>query len=354
MRSTDIPTKFQVAFGSGASNVDITQPIPLTTNELGRASLVTGFPDANFQPVGAGGIPPWGADVNGLSYMQTTWLRFCTAIGGYPEGALITDFTLGNLWLSLVENNTTDPATPGQKAWRSIGGFTPVQQGGGISQMDNKVFIGWDGTLLRVTVDTFDQGGLAFQSWCNSTFATIASLAAEASTRGAADTGLATSISNEAGARYTNDTALQSNINSEATTRSSVDSGLSSAITSEATTRSTQDTAVLAAAVAYANGTTTGGTWIWPNAKIIKFGTATTATGGDDPIFFESSFPNGVHAIVVSEAAAYPLWEGANTFTVYGTSQWATNAFYVSCKKLVGGVLYDSPNTGFSYIAIGD
>jgi hypothetical protein len=36
--------------------------------------------------------------------------------------------------------------------------FTPVQQGGGIGQLNNKVYIGWSGTQLLLTVDTTSEG----------------------------------------------------------------------------------------------------------------------------------------------------------------------------------------------------
>lgn len=38
--------------------------------------------------------------------------------------------------------------------------FTPVQQGGGANQGNNKVFLGWDGARLRLQVDSSDLGGL--------------------------------------------------------------------------------------------------------------------------------------------------------------------------------------------------
>lgn len=38
--------------------------------------------------------------------------------------------------------------------------FTPVQQGGGANQGTNKVYLGWDGSRLRLQVDTTDLGGL--------------------------------------------------------------------------------------------------------------------------------------------------------------------------------------------------
>lgn len=41
-------------------------------------------------------------------------------------------------------------------------GFMPVQQGGGKDQLDNKVYIGWSGNRLKVTVDETDLGNVAF------------------------------------------------------------------------------------------------------------------------------------------------------------------------------------------------
>ncbi|RSU73164.1 hypothetical protein BRX37_16555 [Sphingomonas sp. S-NIH.Pt3_0716] len=39
-------------------------------------------------------------------------------------------------------------------------GFTPIQQGGGFQQGSSKIYIGWDGSRLRATVDVTDQGAL--------------------------------------------------------------------------------------------------------------------------------------------------------------------------------------------------
>ncbi|CCA91315.1 hypothetical protein [Novosphingobium sp. PP1Y] len=39
-------------------------------------------------------------------------------------------------------------------------GYTPVQQGGGIGQGTNKIYIGWSGARLKATVDSTDQGAL--------------------------------------------------------------------------------------------------------------------------------------------------------------------------------------------------
>ncbi|WP_233869721.1 hypothetical protein [Paraburkholderia adhaesiva] len=43
-------------------------------------------------------------------------------------------------------------------------GFTPVQQGGGIGQGTNKVYIGWDGSGLGATVDQTSEGHFVFEA----------------------------------------------------------------------------------------------------------------------------------------------------------------------------------------------
>ncbi|RYD67876.1 MAG: collagen-like protein [Verrucomicrobiaceae bacterium] len=66
------------------------------------------------------------------------------------------------------DTGATGPQGPAGPAGTSTGGtglsFTPVQQGGGINQLDNKVYIGWDGSKLRATVDGSDLGQFAFGS----------------------------------------------------------------------------------------------------------------------------------------------------------------------------------------------
>lgn len=42
-------------------------------------------------------------------------------------------------------------------------GFTPVQQGGGIGQLGNKIYIGWTGSQLKCTVNKTDLGAFVFE-----------------------------------------------------------------------------------------------------------------------------------------------------------------------------------------------
>ena len=131
MNSTDIPTKFANPFAYGAAAGNI-RAIPNTvTAGLGQASLTLGFPPETFTPVGVGGIPPDGRDVNGVLSRTTAWNRwqaaggpllydapFATLIGGYPAGATLQIAgSSGAIVTSLVENNMQDPTTIGQTQW---------------------------------------------------------------------------------------------------------------------------------------------------------------------------------------------------------------------------------------------
>jgi hypothetical protein len=127
MLRSSVPTKFPIPFASGAGAGFITQPIPQPAQPNGRASLVTGFAELNFDPLASGGIPPWGADFNGLLYQITQWLQWAAAgglppfydatfqseIGGYPQYALVLKATGDRYWLSTVDNNVTNPETGG-------------------------------------------------------------------------------------------------------------------------------------------------------------------------------------------------------------------------------------------------
>src|SRR6202035_2886128 len=102
MLASGIPSKFSLVWAVNASGT-FTRAIPATqTNGFGSACLSIGFPPENFSAVGAGGIPPAGADFNGIINQMTAWHQwyqagatvpvdptFSTAIGGYPQGAII-------------------------------------------------------------------------------------------------------------------------------------------------------------------------------------------------------------------------------------------------------------------------
>lgn len=136
MLYSQIPSKFSIPFANSAVAPYI-QAIP-TGSQIGitggAASLTDGFPPLCFVPVGAGGIPPWGRDFNGLFNQITAWIQFSdnagvlpqydstfsSQIGGYPYGAFLAalnGITAGSpqggnhAWFSTIDNNTTNPDT---------------------------------------------------------------------------------------------------------------------------------------------------------------------------------------------------------------------------------------------------
>lgn len=144
MQIADVPTRFPVPFANAAVAPYI-RAIPEASQigiEDGAASLTTGFPPLTFSPIAAGGVPPFGQDFNGLLNQITLWLRwqnagapvgydaaFSTSIGGYPAGAILaTAVGLGSFWVSLVDNNTTNPDTGGANWLRFCPGKLSTRQ----------------------------------------------------------------------------------------------------------------------------------------------------------------------------------------------------------------------------------
>lgn len=134
MLASNIPSKFPIPFAASAGSSDIRQ-IP-TASQIsvlpGAASLTDGFPPLNLTPIPAGGIPPFGQDMNGILNQITKWNQwhaaggpvrydaaFATSIGGYPSGALIESNSGHALYESLADNNTADPNAGGAQ-WTLI------------------------------------------------------------------------------------------------------------------------------------------------------------------------------------------------------------------------------------------
>lgn len=134
MQSSNIPTKIPLPFAYNAG-AGYKTTIP-TASQIGivngRASLNDGFPPLNFVPISSGGVPPFGADVNGILNEITAitqWQQaggfffydssFSTTIGGYPKGAILQSSSSSGLWISTAENNTTNPDTGGA-GWMSL------------------------------------------------------------------------------------------------------------------------------------------------------------------------------------------------------------------------------------------
>jgi hypothetical protein len=120
-----IPAKFSIQWGASAGAGYI-RPIPAPSQigiNNGFASLTDGFPPLNFLPLGSGGVPPFGQDMNGILNQLSAWsqwfsaggavawdVTFSSEIGGYPKGALVgSPSTIGIEYLNLVDNNGSNP-----------------------------------------------------------------------------------------------------------------------------------------------------------------------------------------------------------------------------------------------------
>lgn len=112
-------------FGATAVNPDdITLPIPDTAPLLvGAASFDDGFPAATRTDPEAGGVAPYGQDMNGILYMLSAYCLLLqagqivefdadavTAFTGYAIGAKVASVTTpGRVWTNWLNGNTNDP-----------------------------------------------------------------------------------------------------------------------------------------------------------------------------------------------------------------------------------------------------
>ncbi len=125
MQTSNAPIKSAVPFAeSGTKNaIPVASQIGVTP---GAASFVDGFPPLTMTPLAAGGVPPYGADFNGiLNFLSAAarWQQaggaypydaaFSVAIGGYPQGAMLKQSVGSGYWLNLAENNTANPDAGG-------------------------------------------------------------------------------------------------------------------------------------------------------------------------------------------------------------------------------------------------
>lgn len=123
------PVKMVEAFGINAGPAYITAPFPVASQisvNPGNASLNDGFTPLNMTAIVDGGIPPSGADMNGILFLISSNVAALSAgqlynafdatyaglISGYKIGAIVRDATTaGRTWRSIIDANSTDPAT---------------------------------------------------------------------------------------------------------------------------------------------------------------------------------------------------------------------------------------------------
>lgn len=122
------PAQLTTAFAHAGLKNDI----PQATTGSNLASFEEGFPVITMQAIADGGMPPQGQDFNGMFYTLTDIARyaqagglypfdkeFCTAIGGYPLGAILTSLDGAKLYINQVNGNTNNPDTNSTN-WQTV------------------------------------------------------------------------------------------------------------------------------------------------------------------------------------------------------------------------------------------
>ncbi|MGP2833618.1 glycine-rich domain-containing protein [Serratia nevei] len=125
MQSSSSPKKVSIPFANSGDKQVIPDVSQIGIVD-GRASYPDGFPPLTRTPISAGGVPPYGTDMNGVLFDMSSAIRwsaagstykydstFSTAIGGYPKGAILLNAAGDGYWQSLVENNTSNPDAGG-------------------------------------------------------------------------------------------------------------------------------------------------------------------------------------------------------------------------------------------------
>lgn len=156
MQKSNAPTKLTVAFASGTGAGPV-NTVPLTPGATpGTASYQTGFTSVNMEPIASGGVPPFGADFNGLFQDATkvriwqqagyTWTfdsAFATDvnIGGYPSGSVLMMGSGNGLWINKTDNNTASPDATGSAGWIGLpaAGTSTITTTGGTTTPDPSV-----------------------------------------------------------------------------------------------------------------------------------------------------------------------------------------------------------------------
>jgi hypothetical protein len=147
MQDASVPPKIQIPWANSAGSANI-RTIPQASQlaiQAGAASFTDGFVPLNLTPVSAGGVPPFGQDMNGILRLITQWLQwgnaggairydagFVAAIGGYPIGSRLMSNSGHVIFESLVDNNSGDP-NAGAPNWRvqsSVWSLSPWQAAG--------------------------------------------------------------------------------------------------------------------------------------------------------------------------------------------------------------------------------
>lgn len=129
MKSSEIPKKIAFPFAVNGKKNSIPEEKGAESNS---ATYKSGFPEITMTPAAAGGLPPFGQDMNGILFDvsgNSRWYMagmfatfdpvFSAAVGGYPKGAVLQGSDKSRFFISLIEDNTDDPNAESTQ-WQSF------------------------------------------------------------------------------------------------------------------------------------------------------------------------------------------------------------------------------------------
>ncbi len=136
---TPTPPSLVEPFAVNAGGSFITNPIPVDSQisvTPGAASFEDGFPPLCSTKKTSGGIPPSGADMNGILYMisaHTAWVAaggayeynadVITVVGGYAAGAIVRSATIPTKFFYCLDDDTTTDPDIDETGWQA---FSPL------------------------------------------------------------------------------------------------------------------------------------------------------------------------------------------------------------------------------------
>ncbi|OYV42371.1 MAG: hypothetical protein B7X10_06675, partial [Burkholderiales bacterium 21-58-4] len=128
------PSTVHYPFAEAALPANI-NTVPDAPTGSALASWQQGFPPITMTPLGSGGLPPYGADFNGVLNALSAnvqWMNaggtpaydstLSTAIGGYPAGAVIALSDGYSYVVSTTAGNTNNPNSS-MTGWAPFGGL---------------------------------------------------------------------------------------------------------------------------------------------------------------------------------------------------------------------------------------
>ena len=358
MQSSNIPSKIPLPFayaagGSYKNTIPVASQIGITN---GRASLTDGFPPLTFTPIGAGGVPPFGSDMNGILNEITAiqqWQEaggyfpfdaaFAATIGGYPKGAILQSTSFYGLWVNTIENNSNNPDTTGTS-------WTPLCFNGSktIAMTSSTVTANYLDAAYPILIIT---GTLTANStlivpyyaneWIiqnNTTGAYTLTVRTLTGTGATVTQGQSTYIYGDGSNVYFADSAKVASFNGRVGTV---------ALNALDVTNALGYTPVNPAS--FFSSLTQNGYQYLPNGFIIQWGFVYTSAEGGYTATFPITFPNAVFNINATPEFNAPFYNGDWNTVVYQPTTTSYASFWQNAQPSWGG----NPPYGFAWVAIG-